>query len=274
VLEIIVDGHAHTFGDFAYSNRLIPLLDKLKVDKVVLCPGSSDPDFVFKLPAASYKESAKNHYFHILANMFYLRPYSKDTSNLDNEFVFALAKENPSRVLQYYWVNPNNPERMDKLRGDYQKMSFKGIKLHQCLNKFSNSDESMKEISEFAAEKNLPIFIHLYNFRESRKFVKLAREFPETNYTVAHLMGMESVANKGSDLKNVYFDISTYFIISDKRIKYVMKKFGEDKVLFGTDSPLGDKNLEKNLDKVRNMNITEKQKDKILGENLENLLNL
>ncbi|MBY8999955.1 MAG: amidohydrolase family protein [Candidatus Heimdallarchaeota archaeon] len=271
---MIIDGHAHTFGDFAYSERLIPLMNKLGVDKVVLCPGSADPDYVFELPEASYKETAKIHYFHILANIFYIRQHGKNIDNIDNEFVYSLVKEQPTRLLQYYWINPSNPELITKLEQDYKKMSFNGIKLHQCLNKFSNDDESMKEISLFAEEKNLPIFIHLYNFRESRKFVKLAREHPKTNYTVAHLMGMESIARHGKDLKNVYFDISTYFIISDKRIKYVMKKFGEDKVLFGTDSPLGKDNLENNLYKIKSMELTEKQKGKILGENLSKLLNL
>lgn len=153
-------------------------------------------------------------------------------------------------------------------------MSFAGIKLHQCLNKFSNEDEGMKIISQFATEKNTPIFIHLYNFKEVKKLVQLAQEFPKANYIIAHCMGLETIAKKGESLKNIYFDISTYFIISEKRIRFAMEKFGEDKVLLGSDSPLGDRNLELNIETIRKMDLTEKQKNKILGENIAKLLNL
>ncbi|MCG3261095.1 MAG: amidohydrolase family protein, partial [Candidatus Heimdallarchaeota archaeon] len=106
------------------------------------------------------------------------------------------------------------------------------------------------------------------------KLVKLAQEFPKANYIIAHSMGLETIAKKGKRLKNIYFDISTYFIISEKRIRFAMEKFGEDKVLLGSDSPLGYRNLELNIEKIRKMDLTEKQKSKILGENIAKLLNL
>ena len=119
-------------------------------------------------------------------------------------------------------------------------MSFAGIKLHQCLHKFTISDEGMKIISEFAMEKDIPIFIHLYNFKEARKLVELARKYPKTNFIIAHLMCFETIAKNGPDLKNIYFDISPYYIISEKRIKLALSKFGDDKdrVLKKTDGEL------------------------------------
>lgn len=271
---MIIDGHAHAFGEFAYSEKLIPLMDNLGVDKVVLCPGGTDPDYEFKIPKIAYRKSSYNYYFHILGNVFFLRLFHKKMNNIDNEYVFSLVKDYPDRLMQYFWTNPNDPELISTLEENFVKMSFAGIKLHQCLNKFSNEDEGMKIISQFAAEKNMPIFIHLYNFKEAKKLVKLAQEFPKANYIIAHSMGLETIAKKGERLKNIYFDISTYFIISEKRIHFAMEKFGEDKVLLGSDSPLGYRNLELNIEKIRKMDLTEKQKNKILGENIAKLLNL
>ena len=272
---MIIDGHAHAFGDFAKTSKLIPLMDTLGVDKVVLCPGgSNNTDFEFKLPKLAQAKSVYNHYFHILGNVIYLRQFLKKMDEINNKYVFSIVKEAATRLLQYFWVNPNNPDLLTILEENYKKMSFAGIKLHQCLNKFSNKDESMKIISQFAEEKELPIFIHLYNFREIARFIKLVKEYPKTNYTIAHLMGLEKIAQKGDSLKNIYFDISPYYIISEKRIKFALRKFGEDKILLGTDSPLGEKNLERNIEKIRNMDLTNKQKNGILGENLENLLGL
>jgi len=271
---VIIDGHAHAFGEFGYTKRLIPLMNRLDVDKVVLCPSGTEPDVEFHVPKIAYRKSSMIPFFHILGNIFYLRPQHKKMPVPDNDYVYSLVKEFPDRLLQYFWIHPHDPDLEVKLRENFEKMSFDGIKLHQCMMKFSNLDEGMNVISKFAIEKNIPIFIHLYNFKEIRKFVKLARKHPKANYIVAHMMGFETISRKGKDLKNVYFDISTYFIISKKRILLAMEKFGDDKLLLGTDSPIGDRCLELNIEKIRKMKIAESQKKKILGENLAKLLNL
>lgn len=271
---MIIDGHAHAFGEFGYTKTLIPLMDRLGVDKVVLCPSGTEPDVEFSVPKIAYRKTSLIPFFHILGNIFYLRPQHKKMPVPNNDYVYSLVKEFPDRLLQYFWIHPHDSELEAKLNENYKIMSFAGIKLHQCMMKFSNLDRGMEVISSFAIEKNIPIFIHLYNFKEVRKFVELARKYPKANYIIAHMMGFETIARKGKDLKNVYFDISTYFIISEKRIHLAMEKFGDDKILLGTDSPVGDRCLELNIEKIRNMNLTEVQKKKILGENLAKLLNL
>ena len=85
---------------------------------------------------------------------------------------------------------------------------------------------------------------------------------------------MEIAKKFGKDLKNLYFDISTYFIISKRRIRYAMKHFGADHVTLGSDSPFGEKNLENNINKIRKMNISDKEKDMILGLNIKKILKL
>lgn len=272
---MIIDGHAHTFAEFSKTETLIPLMDSLGVDKVVLCPGGAEPNTEFKIPKV--KDSSKLvkvGFFHFFGNIFYLRPHSKKFPEPNNDFVFSLVQEAPDRLLQFFWADPNDLNLEQKLRENYDIMTYAGIKLHQCLNKFSNLDEGMEIISRFANEKKLPIFIHLYNFKEARRFVKLARKYPKTNYIIAHLMGFETIVRKGRELKNIYFDISPYYIISEKRIFKVIEVFGEDRVLLGTDSPLGHKNLESNIKKINNMNLTNSQKRKILGENIAYLLDL
>ncbi len=271
---MIIDGHAHAFGEFGYTEKLIPLMDKIGVDKVVLCPSGTEPDVEFEVPKVAYRKASMIPFFHILSNIFFLRKQHRFFPQPDNDYVYSLVSKFPDRLIQYFWINPNDSKLLKTLEESYRKMSFAAIKLHQCLTNFSNKDEGMKTISKFAIEKNIPIFIHLYNFREIRKFVKLAREFPKANYIVAHMMGFETIARKGKDLKNVFFDISTYFIVSNKRIKTAMKIFGDDKILLGSDSPIGDRCLELNIAKVRKMDITDKQKEMILGVNIAQLLNL
>jgi len=73
---------------------------------------------------------------------------------------------------------------------------------------------------------------------------------------------------------NVYFDISTYYIISRKRIKKAIKYYGSDHVLLGSDSPLGIDNLKNNILKIRDMDLSEEDRKNILGLSIAKLLGL
>lgn len=104
---MIIDGHAHTFAEFSKIETLIPLMDRLGVDKVVLCPGGSKPDENFDIPKVPKTKLVMIGRLHILGNIFYLRPHSKKFPHPDNEFVFSLVQEAPERLLQFFWVFPN-----------------------------------------------------------------------------------------------------------------------------------------------------------------------
>ena len=60
--------------------------------------------------------------------------------------------------------------------------------------------------------------------------------------------------------------------ISNKRIHKAIKIFGEDKIILGSDAPTGDRCLELNIKKIREMSLSDSQKRKILGENLARIL--
>ena len=87
-------------------------------------------------------------------------------------------------------------------------------------------------------------------------------------------MGLENVIRHGKDLTNIYFDISTYFIISKRRIKKAIKYFGADHVFLGSDTPMGYDNLKNNIEKIKNMELSPEEKELILGRAIAKLLKL
>jgi predicted TIM-barrel fold metal-dependent hydrolase len=100
------------------------------------------------------------------------------------------------------------------------------------------------------------------------------REFPETNFTLAHLMGLEEVIKRGKDLTNVYFDTSTYYITSKKRIMKAIRHFGADRVIMGSDSPFGNDNLANIKKKIESLEISNEEKNLVLGGSIAKLLEL
>jgi predicted TIM-barrel fold metal-dependent hydrolase len=274
---MIIDGHAHAYGPFADPEKLIPLLNRLKVDKIVLCPGASNntdpPNIPIKKPNWFITRPRLIFFSNFFLRHVHGKKALKDRS-IGNDIVYSLRQKFPDRILQFYWVNFQDSNYLTDLQEAYNKMTFHGIKLHQCVIPFKNDSEEMRRTTEFAGEKNLPIFIHLYNPKEARKLFQLARSCPKTNFIIAHCMGLENAIRKAKDLTNLYFDISTFYIISKKRIKKAMAIFGADHVLMGSDSPLGYNNLENQLKKIQGMNLSKGDKKKIMGENIADLLKL
>ena len=272
---MIIDGHAHASGEFKDPEKFIPILDKLGVAKIVLCPGALDKDQMPNIPKISYTPISKIGSLIFLGNKYYLkREIPEQYFEQGNILINTLREKYPDRVIQFLWVNPDNKETINRIEDALESWVIKGIKLHQCLNEFSNDGSGMRSLVEFAGKNNLPIFIHIYSRDEVKKLINLARDFPETNFIIAHFIGMEIFKKLGKDLKNLFFDISTYYIISRRRIRIAMKHFGADHILLGSDSPFGERNLENNIKKIKNMKISEKEKEMILGKNIAKLLQL
>ncbi len=51
--------------------------------------------------------------------------------------------------------------------------------------------ELFAQVAEFAAEKNLPIFIHVGNYREVVALIDYSKRYPITKFIVGHLSGLE-----------------------------------------------------------------------------------
>jgi len=272
---MIIDAHSHAIGEFADPEQLFQIMKDLVVDKVVLCPGAGDPHGDPFRPKVKESILTTNPNILFLSNK-YLRRKSKNFGNREtgNEFVQSLVNKYPERLIHYYWVNFKTENHFEQLQEHYKTWSIKGLKLHQCVVPFQNDSEELENLSRFAAEKNLPIFIHVFNKKEAKKLITTMRDNPDTNYTIAHMMGLEEVIKWGNELTNVYFDTSTYYIISKRRILKAIKYFGADHVIMGSDSPLGHDNLENIMKKIRSMDISSEDRELIMGGNIARLLRL
>jgi len=275
---MIIDGHAHAMGEFGEPNLLVKLLDKIGVDKVVLCPGG--PSSTEKPHVPKIKESwiVKNRHLIMFSNRFlHLLVKHKGgvkEKDVGNEIVYSFKQKYPERIIQYYWLNPEQQNTLEKLDHVRTAWNIDGIKLHQCIMRFTNSSSGMEKLVRYAGEHQLPIFIHPYSPKEVKMLIRLAKQYSKTMFTIAHLMGLEIFARYGKELENIYFDISPYHVISEKRIFRAIDKFSIEKVIMGSDTPMGENNLENNINKIQNMDLSKKDKELILGKNIAKLLKI
>ena len=128
------------------------------------------------------------------------------------------------------------------------------LKLHPNTQQFDVDDPAVATVVRRAAELELPVLFDAYSpFDPAQpgKFVKLAMEVPEARIILAHAHGpgfssllvYEILARYPWWPRHVWVDISATAALLSRgpyaeQFCWVLRKFGMDRVLFGSDYPL------------------------------------
>lgn len=272
-LEMIIDGHAHSCGEFYDSSNIIKLLNKLNVDKVVLCPGIKNEEKGYGVPkiANIFKNRDVMNQTNKVIRLLSFQ--EKDDLDERNEFVYKQRCKYPDRIIQSYWVNPCSDSFIENLYKKYDLWKFQSLKLHQCFHNFKTDSVELHNIAKFAEEKKLPIFIHLYSNKNAMQLIDIIKNYSDTNFIIAHMIGLEEFIEYGKRIENIFFDISPTPLISTHRIYKAINNFGAESIILGSDTPFGKNNLKNNIKRVCKLNLSDDKKEMILGNNLKRILN-
>lgn len=273
---MIIDGHAHACGEYLTVAGILKKLNENSTDAVVLCPGELNKDKGYILPDLYLKYPNKDFIYVInrLTKMIIALTSAAKQIDEGNGYVFSLVRQAPQRIFQFFWVNPNDKNVVDKIEDKYALWNFKGIKLHQCWHKFSLQNENIGPIIKWAENKGLPVFIHLASRQDALDMVRLVNRHSDACFIIAHMIGMEVFSQAELQNKNVYFDMSGGQLIPQKKLLIAIEKFGAEKILMGTDTPYGIDNLKNAIARVHDLPLSEEEKRSILGGNLQRILGL
>ena len=162
-------------------------------------------------------------------------------------------------------------------------MGIKGIKMHPEFQNFCFEDESLFPIWEACIENNLFVLTHAGEdiaflapcHSDPCRFKTFHERFKELQLVIAHLgsWGMWDEVEKFIVGLPVYLDLAfTLGRVDDKQLIRIIRNHGAERVLFGTDSPWCDQG--EALKYFRNLALTDKEKDLILGVNAAKLLDI
>jgi len=272
---MIIDGHAHACGKYNNADNIIEYLDLHGIDKVVLCPGEpkSSKNYSYPMLADIFKSS---NLVYFLNKVICLATKISGVSNhIDeqNKVVYNISRPYPERIVNAYWVNPLDENCIKKLNEYYEIYHFKLIKLHQCWNKFDIGDHNSIEVVKWAAERNIPIFIHLLSENQVLKFVEITNIFQDTIFIVAHMIGFEIISRNTKNV-NVYYDLSGPQVYPTEIINKALISVGSTKLILGSDTPYGVDNIEKIKNRLKQQSLSSKDLDNIMGDNIAKLLQL
>ena len=195
-----------------------------------------------------------------------------------NDFAISLCK-NPN-IIPFGSVHPDSEHAFEELKR-LKEAGIKGIKFHHEYQNFYADDEKAYPIYEKCAEMG---FIMLYHGGADRGFttpVKASPErirrvwkaFPQAKIIAAHLGGQDMTEQAIESLLDtgVYIDTSFAALsVPMEQGKKVIRTFGSERVLFGSDCPWD--TPANTLNYLQSMEFTEKEMEDICSRNALRLL--
>jgi predicted TIM-barrel fold metal-dependent hydrolase len=271
---MIIDGHAHASGPFLRAEGIAKALDAAGVDQVVLVSGKTNSEQTYSLPRVAHRFPNTDvvAWTNRLTRVIITLTRGARHIAPGNALVYRLSRELPDRVIPFHWVVPSREGILGELDRLYHERRFRGLKLHQCWNRFRVRSANFEAVMGWAEEKDLPVFIHLYDRRGVRELIDYLRHHREAKVIVGHLFGLEDYAASGLHSERIYFDISTHELVSTQRILKALEYCGAQQVVMGSDTPYASEALPLAIERVRRLPISEPEKNSILGGNLQRLL--
>jgi len=245
-MQRIIDAHCHV-GQTPYVQQsvqsLLAEMDACGVEKAIICGMGS----------------------HIVCN------------NVEgNDFVSGIVKANPKRFVGFASINPWYGEgAIKELRRSVIKLNLRGLKLHPSLQGFQANDRVVFPIIEEAIRVELPIYIHsgtpVYSL--PLQILALAQKYPEGKFILGHMGGADfyiDVPLSFPNTPNVYLETS--LTCHTGYVAEAIRKVGSRRIVFGSDSPISQINVE--IEKIRVLNLDEETLNRIMWHNIVEIVKM
>ena len=158
-------------------------------------------------------------------------------------------------------------------------MGLKGIKIHPDTQMFDMDDERMFELYDFLQQTKTPLLVHTgdyrYTYSHPARVKNLLKLFPDLTIIAAHFGGWSVFDLAYEYLKDekCYLDTSSSFMMLGlTRAKELIKMYGADRMVFGTDFPMW--NAKDELQQFYSLNLSDDENEQILYKNAEKILKL
>lgn len=195
-----------------------------------------------------------------------------------NKFIADTVKNYPDRLTGLGTLHPDSAD-IEKDVNDIISLGLKGVKLHPDIQQFRIDDEKCMKMYELC-EGRLPILMHTgdYRFKYSNpeNIIPVLEKFPKLTVIGAHFGGWsiwKEAAYKLHIYDNFFVDTSSSFHwLNNDEAKELIRLYGADRVMFGTDYPISSPKRE--FDTLLNLGLSENELSMILHENAERVFDI
>lgn len=151
------------------------------------------------------------------------------------------------------------------------KLGLCGAKIHPDIQGIDPLDRRLFPLYEFLQKNNLPLCFHVgdvrprINYAEPEKIAEVARRYPSLRICAAHFGGYGIFERSEIlvGLPNVRVDCSSaLWLLDPENIVSLIRRFGSDRVMFGTDYPV--KRCDGEIARFERLVLTDDEKERVL----------
>ena len=171
----------------------------------------------------------------------------------------------------------------DTLEADVRhimELGLRGVKLHFDFQAITADDPRCMRIYAICQEHGLPVLVHTgdyrYDYSNPARIVRVLEAFPKLTVVGAHLGGWsvwEDARRLLSRYPNFHVDCSSsLYALSPQKALEIIRSYGAERVLFGTDYPMWP--IDKELALFHALDLTNDERELILHGNAERLFGI
>ncbi len=278
---MIIDIHTHTFPD---------KIAELAVSKL---SATGHIPYFSNGTAMGLKESMKRSGI----DYSVVLPVATNPLKLSSMNTFSIENNGKDNLIYFGAMHPDSPDWKEQLERLSQN-GIKGIKIHPVYQDVDIDDIRYLRILSRAAELGLIVLMHSGDdigfpgvVRCSPKMTANAlRQVGDMKIILAHMGGWKNwrevadylaptsamldtsfALGKITPLDNTYSD-DFLNLLNEKEFLKLVKAFGVDRILFGTDSPWTDQ--KESLEKIKKLPLSQDDLQNILYKNAKKILDL
>lgn len=188
-----------------------------------------------------------------------------------NSFIASECEKHPE-FIGFATMHPDY-ENMEAEIGRAIGLGLHGVKLHPDTQAVDIDDPRLMELYEIIAGR-LPLVVHTgdyrYDYSHPRRLKRVLEAFPDLVVDAAHYGGW-SIPEIGYDVlhdERVFIDTSSsIFMMGTRRAEELIKLWGADRVMFGTDYPMWDQEEEYRL--IMTLDLSDDDREKVLWRTAE-----
>ncbi|MBO5415569.1 MAG: amidohydrolase family protein [Clostridia bacterium] len=269
---MIIDFHTHIFPDKIAKKTIellsekggIPPFSDGSVDGLISEMKKAETDISITLP--------------VLTNPAQFDSVNRFAAEINKAFA-----DKERRLISFAGIHPRCEDIEAKMKF-IKESGFLGVKLHPDYQGAFITDDGYVKILECAKEYDLIVVTHsgvdgAYRDMPVRCTPKLAKELirkvPYAKFVLAHYGANEMFTEVLDELcgENVYFD-TAYILrfIDEKTFKDILKKHGEDRILFATDSPWS--SIRGDVEIIKSFSLDKTTQEKLFYLNAKKLLGI
>lgn len=192
-------------------------------------------------------------------------PFYQDANN----FVLEAVQKHPKRLAALYRANPHLKGEADRVRAALTEQGFAGLQLDPTNDGYGVGSPIVNSLISLAGEQGMPVYIHSGDsiFCPPEYVADLAARFEAVNFVTT----MSARAPRAAKALNNLFLMSHPFPVLEFQRGHA-EEFDLDRLIFASGSPIG--SLEVEMKAVDLAGLESFTREKILGENLQRIMNI